>query len=219
MKLVAYQLVGEKFMINFVLKIQENPALMRIYHVVSSLIQLIPYYIMEEFYSDQKKVNVTLGKEDSEIGILARDDMELLGNNEESNVTTEELIRWLEAGCLCLAVRYKGEIVAYSWCDFNYLSYKGRTVALKQNEAYLFSARTYKAFRGRNLAPYVRYELCKLLKKRGVERLYSITLWSNTASAKFKQKLGAKPRELFLYVGLLRKFHMHFRLRNMSHIK
>jgi len=206
-------------MINFVLKIQENPTLMRIYRTVSSLIQLIPYYIMEEFYDDKKKLNVPLGKENSEIGILKRDDMELLGNHEESNVSTQELIRLLEGGCLCLAFRYKGEIAAYSWCDLNYLNFKGRIVALKRNEAYLFDARTYKAFRGKNLAPYVRHELCKLLTQKGIERFYSITLWSNTASMKFKQKLGAKPIELFLYVGLFRKFHMHFRLRNMAHVQ
>ena len=156
-------------MINFVLKIQENPILLRIYSIVSSLIQLIPYYIMEEFYTEQKKLNVPLGKEDSKIGLLTRDDMELLGNHEESNVTTEGLIGLLDSGCLGLAFKYKGEIAAYSWCDLNYLRYKGRIVALKRNEAYLFNARTYKAFRGKNIAPYVRNELIKLLKQRGMK--------------------------------------------------
>lgn len=203
-------------MINFVLKIQENPTLARIYRALSSLIQLFPYYIMEEFYVNQK-INVPLGKEDSEIVILTRDDMDYLGNHEENNdETTEELMQWLEAGRICLAFKYKGEIAAYSWCDLNYLKYKGRVVALKPNEAYLFNARTYKAFRGKNLAPYVRNELFKLLMQRGMNRFLSITLWSNTASMRFKQKMGAKPIELFLYVGLFRKFQLHFRLRNMA---
>ncbi|MGO9136263.1 MAG: GNAT family N-acetyltransferase [Syntrophales bacterium] len=205
-------------MINVVLKIQENLTLLRIYRVLSSVIQLIPYYITEEFYIEQQKLNVSL-EEDSKISILTRDDMELLGNHEESEATTKELIHLLDSGCLCLAVKYKDEIAAYSWCDPNYVRYKGRIVALKRNEAYLFQARTYKAFRGKNLAPYVRNELCKLLKQRGVERFFSITLWSNTAAMKFKQKLGAKPIELFLYVALFRKFKMHFRLRNMAHLQ
>lgn len=206
-------------MINFVLKIQENQTLRKIYRTLSSLIQLIPYYIMEEFCIDQTNLNVPLGKEDFEIGFLTYNDMELLGNHEESNVTTEQLIRLLEGGCLCLAVKYKGAIAAYSWCDLNYLRYKDRIIALKQNEAYLFNARTYRAFRGKNLAPYIRNELCKFLKQRGIERFYSITLWSNTASMKFKRKSGAKPIELFLYVGFFRKFRMHFRLRNMAHLQ
>jgi hypothetical protein len=204
-------------MINFVLKIQENPTLMKIYHTASSLIQVIPYYIYHEFYSDQNILNVPFGKEDSEIGILTHDDMYLIGNHEESNMTAEEFIGWLEAGRICLAFKYKGEIAAYSWCDLNCLQYKGRKIALKQNEACLFNARTYKAFRGKNLAPYVRNEFCKLLQQRGINRFLSITLWSNTASIRFKQKLGARPTQLFLYIGLLRKFHIHLRLKNMAH--
>jgi hypothetical protein len=205
--------------INFVLKIQENKTLLRMYRALSSLIQLVPYYIMEEFYIEPKNPIVPSGIEDPEVVLLKRDDMEILGNHEESTMATEALIRLFDEGCLCLAVRDKGEIAAYSWCDLNNMRYKGRTTALKQNEAYLFNARTYKAFRGKNLAPYVRYELYKLLKQRGIERFFSITLWSNTASMKFKQKLGAKPIELCLYVNLLRKFHWHFRLRNLAHLQ
>jgi hypothetical protein len=173
---------------------------------------------MEECYTEQEELNVPLGKEDFEIGILTGDDMEFLGNHEESIASTNEFIRLLDSGCLCLAAKYKGEIAAYSWCDLNYLKYKGRIIALKRNEACLFDARTYKAFRGNNLAPCVRNELYKLLMQKGIERFLSVTLWSNTASMKFKQKLGAKPIELFLYVGLFRKFHIHFRLRNMAHV-
>ena len=45
-------------MINFVLKIQENKTLFRIYRAVSSLIQVIPYYIMEEVFIDQDELNI-----------------------------------------------------------------------------------------------------------------------------------------------------------------
>ncbi len=190
---------------------------MRIYHTLSSMIQMIPYYIMEELYIDQRNVNVPFGREDYEVGILTGDDMELLGKDDESNMTAEELKRWLENGRLCFAFKYKGEIAAYSWCDMHQLEYKNRIVALKRNEAYLFNARTYKRFRGKNLAAYVRYEFYKLLNQQGINRFLSVTLWSNIASMRFKQKLGAKPIELFLYVGLFRTFHMHFRLRSMFH--
>ena len=204
-------------MINFVLKIQENKTLLRAYRAVSSLVQVIPYYIMEEVFIDQDKLNITLEIEDFEITVLTHDDMTYLGNHEESSATTEQYVRMMDKGCVCVAAKHRGEIAAYSWADQYHLSYKGKTIALKQNEASLFDARTYKAFRGKNLAPYVRNELYKLLKQKGIDRFLSVTLWSNTASMKFKQKLGAKPIELFLYVGLFRKYHMHFRLRNMAH--
>jgi hypothetical protein len=201
---------------NIVLTIQENRNLLNIYRTISSFIQLIPYYVIEEFYAERNKVICPLAGKDTRFSFLTRDDMELLGNHQVSNAPTQELIRLLDDGCLCLAVRYKGEIAAYSWCDMNYLRYKERKVALNPNEAYLFDARTYKAFRGKNLAPYVRHELCKLMNKRGIERFFSITLWSNSASMKFKQKLGARPIELFLYVGLFRRYSMHLRLRTLA---
>jgi len=206
-------------MINLVLKIQENTTLLKLYRLASSLIQVIPYYIMEEFVTDPQKLKVPLKIKDSRICWLTREDMDYLGNHAESNQTTEELIGLLEHECLCLAAKCKGEIAAYSWCDLKNMEYKGRVVPLKRNEAYLFDARTYQAFRGKNLAPYVRYELCKFLKKKGIERFFSISLWSNSASMKFKQKLGAKPTELFLYFGLFRKFRLHFRLRNLASVR
>ncbi len=201
-------------MINFVLKIQENKTLFKAYHIVSSLVQVIPYYIMEEVFIDDDELNIIPRIEDIEITVLTRDDMAYLGNHEERSASTEEYNRMIDNGCLCLAAKHKGEIASYSWANLHYLNYKGKTIALKTNEAYLFDARTYKAFRGKNLAPYVRYELYKLLKQRGVDRFLSITLLSNTASMRFKQKVGAKPIDMFLYIGILRKFHMHFHLRN-----
>ncbi len=204
-------------MINFVLKIQENKTLLRAYRAVSSLVQVIPYYIMEEVFIDQDGQSIIPGIEDFVITVLTHDDMAYLGNHEESSTTTEQYNQMMDNGCICVAAKHRGEIAAYSWADQYHLSFKGKTIALKQNEAYLFDARTYKAFRGKNLAPYVRYKLYKLLKKRGVDRFLSLTILSNTASMKFKQKLGAKPIELFLYIGLFRKYHMHFRLRNMAH--
>jgi hypothetical protein len=115
--------------------------------------------------------------------------------------TTEQYNRMIDNGCICVAAKHKGKIASYSWANQHYLIYKGKKIVLKQNEAYLFDARTYKAFRGKNLAPFVRYELYKLLRQRGVDRFLSITLLSNTASVRFKQKVGAKPIEMFLYVG------------------
>lgn len=201
-------------MINFVLKIQDNKTLFKAYSMVSSLVQVIPYYIMEEVFIDNDRLNNIPKIDDLEIALLTRDDMAYLGNHKEGSATTVQYNRMIDNGCICLAAKHKGEIASYSWANQHSLTYKGKTIVLEQNEAYLFDARTYKAFRGKNFAPYVRYELYKLLRQRGVDRFLSITLLSNSASMRFKQKVGAEPKDMFLYVGLLRKFHMHFHLRN-----
>jgi hypothetical protein len=171
---------------------------------------------MEEVFNDKHNMNVVPKIADIEIVYLTREDMELLGHHKESFVTTEKYIQLFDSGNICLAAKIGGEIAAYSWCGLKYLYYKGRTVVLKANEAFLFDARTYQAFRGKNIAPYVRHELNKIMKMKGVDRCYSITLLSNTASMKFKQKLGARPIAMFLYIGLFRKYHMHFQIKRMS---
>jgi len=204
-------------MINFVLAIKENPFLYKLYRISALLVEFTPYYVVEERYNELNEANVLPGKEDLKIDLLTREEIELLANHEENDVAAKDLIRNFDNGCSCLAVRYKDQIAAYMWCDLNCLKFKGRVVKLKQNHAYLFGARTYKAFRGNNLAPYLRNELYKFLKQRGFERFYSITVWTNTAAMKFKRKLGAKPVELSLYVCLFRKFYMHFRLRNIAY--
>ena len=203
-------------MINPVILIQENKILLKIYRVLSAFVQVIPYYIMEETCSDQISLNISLDKNDLKVHFLNKNDMEFIGSQEESKEKPESLITLLESGCTCLGAKYKGELVAYSWCNPKNLSYKGRNVLLKPNEAYLFDQRTYKAFRGKNLAPYIRSEFLKALKRNGIDRAFSITVQSNTASMKFKKKLGAKPIELYCYVSFFRRLNFHIRLKRIA---
>jgi hypothetical protein len=168
---------------------------------------------MEEVFDEKKGRSVAPKITDLEIALLARDDMAALERHEESMAVDGEYVARLNRGCLCLVAKFNGQIAAYSWCDPTHLSYKNRTLRLKANEAYLFDARTYQKFRGKNLAPFIRHKLYSIMKERGVDKFYSITLLSNTASMRFKRKLGSRPTELSLYVGLFKKCHMHLPLK------
>jgi hypothetical protein len=172
---------------------------------------------MEESYDEKKDGCVAPRITDLEIALLSRDDMEALESHEESLATAGEYLNRLDRGCLCLAAKINGQIASYSWCDPTRMSYKNRTLRLKANEAYLFDARTYQEFRGKNIAPYIRHKLYGIMKARGVDTFYSITLLSNTASMRFKRKLDSRPTELSLYVGLFKKCHMHLRLKKLQH--
>ncbi len=204
-------------MINLVLKIQENEVLLRLYRVVSSYVQLVPYYVMEEFFDGEQDGRIAPKIAGVEIALLSRDEMAALELHEESMASAGEYVARLDRGCLCLAAKVHGQIAAYSWCDPTRLSYKNRTLRLKSNEAYLFDARTYQGFRGKNLAPFIRHKFYGMMKERGVDTFYSITLLSNTASMKFKRKVGATLAELTLYVGLFKSRHMHLRLKRYRH--
>ena len=81
------------------------------------------------------------------------------------------------------------------------------------DEAYLENMYTYENFRGKNLAPYLRYQCYKMLAGEGKNVCYSMTQCFNTSSRKFKAKLGARHRELYLHIGLFKRFRRTVLLR------
>lgn len=182
---------------------------------VASLFKLEFYYIMEEFQVPADKVPVPSGVANLEVVPLTRDDLDFLGTHPEGDVPTKWLVCWFDEGHRGLAIKCRGEIAAYSWYALDHFEYLGRKFLLGPDEAYLYNARTYVAYRGKNLAPYLRNELTKRLAQQGVKRYYSITVSSNKASRRFKQKLGAKPVELGVRLRLYR-FRRNFCLKRYS---
>ena len=67
-----------------------------------------------------------------------------------------------------------------------------------------------------NLATYLRYHCFELLENYSVEELYSIVSYFNTSSIKVNKKLNAQKMKLYLYIGLLKRYHWNFLLRDYS---
>ncbi|MEJ2162824.1 MAG: hypothetical protein P8X60_05745, partial [Robiginitalea sp.] len=91
--------------------------------------------------------------------------------------------------------------------------YRGKEFKLNSNEAYLENMYTFEAFRGKNLAPYLRYQCYNLLAAEGKTQCYSISNYFNNSSLRFKQKLNAQHLELWLHMGLLKRFRGNFLLK------
>jgi hypothetical protein len=62
------------------------------------------------------------------------------------------------------------------------------------------------AYRGRNLAPFLRYAVYEHLNRSGHTKLYSITEYFNTPAVKFKEKLGARQLKLGLCVRFFNRW-------------
>jgi len=92
-------------------------------------------------------------------------------------------------------------------------TFRGNHIALSQNEAYLENMYTYEDYRGRSVAPYLRYQAYKLLKSEGKTRCLSITQYFNKSSQRFKVKLNAQHSELWLHIALFKKTSWNFRLK------
>ena len=120
----------------------------------------------------------------------------------------------LKEGKKCYGAKYKGQIVAFTWVSLDESNYEWHKLQLKENEAYLFDMHTAKAFRGKNIAPYLRYQSYRVLKNMGRNKFYSISQFFNTPSKKFKKKLNAKFLGLHLTIRLFKKYKWNWKLKD-----
>ena len=79
----------------------------------------------------------------------------------------------------------------------------------------LFDAYTLDSFRGKGIAPYIRYQLYKELEKTGRMTLYSISERFNLSSIRFKKKLNARLVGQGLCVVLFKKWRFSTRLKKL----
>ena len=193
---------------NLILLIQENPFLNSFFRIITSFIKIVPFYVFLEYFHESNELNIKPKLDNYDIKILNPDDMEYIASSGEVPESEATLLDRLNNGCICYGITHEDHIAAYSWCNLNYLDYNVKLkFMLKHDEAYLFDARTFKKFRGKNLAPFLRSHVYTHLKTLGRTKYYSISLVGNKSAIKFKEKLKAKKYRLYVYICLFRKIH------------
>ncbi len=130
--------------------------------------------------------------------------------------TLEKLHERLNQGHLCLALKHNNKIAAYTWTDLKECNHKPYPFSLKKHEAYLYDAFTLPEFRGKGLAPFMRYECYQALKSIGRNSFYSISEYTNSPSIKFKTKLNAQFSKLCLCISLGKGARKQFILRDVA---
>lgn len=175
-------------------------------------IEIIPYYLTQESLAQGTAPSV-----DQELGpvaarLLSPAEIEEAFTHPESKLMGDRETL-LDEHCLCFGLKLKGEIAACMWCNLHRCHSQLNTFLLKEDEAYLCSAVTFRAYRGRNLAPFLRHELHRYLEQTGRTKLYSITEYFNTPARRFKDKLGAKQVKLGLHIKLFNRCRWNVTLR------
>ncbi len=176
-------------------------------------IRIFPYYIVLEGLFNRSIPHLETGFDEYDLGFLGPNDMKTISSIPGRNFTEESLLQRLQNNQTCLGIKYRGELAAFTWCDFDRCNFKWYKFPLKDNEAYLFDAYTLMQFRGKGLAPYIRYQCYKELAKSGRHKLFSVSECVNTPSRKIKEKLNAKFIELRLSVELFWKWSFDLRLK------
>jgi len=179
-------------------------------------VRIAPYYLFQEIIPQENPPKHPRGFEDYEVGFWGQEEMKQMALIPGRKFSEGSLVRRLEDGHKCIGFKKDNELAAFSWCNLKEISVKWNRVQLKKDEAYLFDSYTLMAYRGKGIAPFLRYHLYSELQKLGRTKLYSYSDYFNTSAVKFKQKLGAKKVKLFLVIGLFGKWYINFLLKNFQ---
>jgi len=128
-------------------------------------------------------------------------------------IEQKDLLADLKNGEICIGLKNKGKIAAYMFIKNKPFTFRKRFFNLQPLESYLHSMYTFEAYRGKNLAPYLRYHSYKYLEERGITTYLSVSEYFNKSTIKFKKKLNSKPVKLFLSLVLFKRWTMNFTLK------
>ena len=175
-----------------------------------------PFYVVLE---GQNNIRSLAGPdvEDFSVAILSEGETLSLAGHSEAEITEERLEQRIRKGSQCFAMKSESRIVAFMWYNLKTFDAPWMKFDLLPDEAYLFDAKTYKAFRGKKLAPFLRQELYAHLNSLGRSRFYSVTEYFNTPAYKFKQKIGAVNLSLHLHIELFDVWRTNIRLKTFRH--
>jgi GNAT superfamily N-acetyltransferase len=123
-----------------------------------------------------------------------------------SGFKDKDLSNYIKEGQVCVGIKDNYAIVAFMFIKRDVYPFRGKTFYLQNNEGYLHSMYTFEAYRGRKIAPYLRYQCYEICKDLGLNKNYSISEYFNTSSKRFKQKLKAKQIKLYLSIILFKRY-------------
>lgn len=176
-------------------------------------IDITPYYWVQEEVEPCKEPIVHGKYEDYTVRYLTKKGIQVIVKK-VPKMLGDELIKGFNKGQLCIGLEHDKNIAAYTFVELNDFTFNYRTFKLKKNEVYLLNMWTFHEYRGKNLAPYLRYKSYQLLKEHGRDIKYSITNYFNKSSIKFKSKLNSKHLIFYLSIVLFKKVHWNFKLKD-----
>lgn len=178
-------------------------------------IEIMPYYWVQE---EVIPCDVPMIKGDvSEYSLkeLSFEEVKFI-SKEIDNMQMDLLEKEFEQCPYCLGLVHNNTIAAYMFMGLKDVVFRDKLFPIKTNEAYLTSMWTFHAYRGRNLAPYLRYKGYEFLREHGRDTKYSISEYFNKSTIKFKNKLNSKHIRLYIYFNLFGKWERHYLLKNYT---
>jgi GNAT superfamily N-acetyltransferase len=174
---------------------------------------IAPYYWIQEGLPDVTYPELQDPLEGFSFEAFGQNEIKAIAASKAWNYSEGELLSWLNKGKKCIGAKYQGEIAAFMWIDCDECNWQNIKFRLKENEAYLFDMFTMKPFRGKGIAPYLRYQSYKMLRAMGRDTMYSYSDYLNIPSINFKKKLNAQFLKVGLYIEFFKKYHWNVILK------
>ncbi len=188
--------------------VNDHPLLRSIRSAVKGIVNVNFYYLYLEKMPRSLSADIQPGIEPVEVIPLGSAEVKEITRYPEKDYSEPEMLDLLTNGCKGVGISHNGRIVSYGFYNLSECHERHFRISLKKDEAYLFGQRTLSDYRGKNLAPFLRYAIYKQLSEMGYHRFYSLVDFFNNASIRFKQKLDAQPVKLFAHIRLLKKLNL-----------
>ncbi len=178
-------------------------------------IDIMPYYWVQEEASLSQKPLIKTDSQDFIFKSLNNEEIKLILEKSDA-INEKKIIQSLDKGQECVGLKFGNQIAAYMFIELNDFIFNNRTFKIKENEAYLLNMFTFETYRGKNLAPYLRYCCYRYLKNRNIMVKYSISNYFNKSAIKFKKKLNSKHIRLDVNIELFKRLQWHFTLKKYT---
>lgn len=178
-------------------------------------INIIPYYWVQEEVQQCEVPQIKGDVSEYKLRNLSLEELIIICKDID-NFILDDFIQDFENCDICIGLENNNEIAAYTCIALNSYNFNNKIIELQDKEAYLFNMWTFLTFRGRNLAPYLRYKSYGMLNEMGRSTKYSITEYFNKSSIKFKNKLNSRPVNLYLYLEFFGKLKKHYLIKSYS---
>jgi len=175
-------------------------------------IDIMPYYWVQEATEHIKSIEIKGGSDNYKVSFFDEDDIKIIKNS-IIGIDHKDLINDFRNGQLCVGIKHFEKIAAYMFIKRKDFSFRKKTFIIKENESYMHSMYTFEEYRGKRLAPFLRYKCYELMKEKGVDINYSVTEYFNKSTIKFKQKLNSKHLQLYVSIILFKKITWNLTLR------
>jgi GNAT superfamily N-acetyltransferase len=175
-------------------------------------LDFMPYYYCKSLSSKVNPDQIKTPDLDLKLSIFGKTEINYIKNS-ILGINDNFLFKDLNNGVTCVGLKKENDIVAFLFIRSQSFYFRNRLFNLNKNERFFVFMYVYETYRGKGVAPYLRYQCYKLLEKEGGQTFYSICEYLNFSAIKYQKKFNAKPLELCLSIKLFKKNIWNFTLK------